>query len=96
MEKWLPIASCVDNEESSAPIRIHADVNIDATILSKGKELAFEVGHGRQAYLVLIEGAAMIDTISLETRDALEIVEQDIIVQSLDATHILILEMKKG
>lgn len=37
-----------------------------------------------------------INNILLNDRDALEIVEEDIIIKSKDTSHILIIEMKKN
>ncbi len=93
--KWLPIASHVDNQESSAPIRIHADINAYATILSEGQQLDFAVSPGRQAYLVLIEGEADINNIGLVARDGLEIVEEDITITPKGSAHVLVIEMAK-
>ena len=59
------------------------------------KEIDFKVGQGRQAYLVQIEGSSEINNIVLNDRDALEIVEEDIIIKAKDTSHVLIIEMKK-
>jgi redox-sensitive bicupin YhaK (pirin superfamily) len=93
-DKWLAIAS--GDGESSAPIKIHADINVYAAQVTKGEELVFEVRPGRQAYLVLIEGAAQIGGHALTKRDALEIVEQDITILAGDTSHVIVLEMAKG
>ena len=81
--------------DKNAPIRIHADVNIYATYLTDGKSTEFKVPSGRQAYLVLIEGEAEIAGHTLQTRDALEIVEEDVTINPKAQAHVLILEMKK-
>lgn len=96
-DKWLPIASGVGNAASKAPIRVHADVNIYATILSDGKDIDFAVGSGRQAYLVLIEGEADINGIRLSQRDAIEITEEAVTITAGGgaAAHILVVEMAK-
>ena len=94
-DRWMPVASNVDNEGSKAPIRIHADINAYATILSEGKTMDFEVKAGRQAYLVLIEGEAEIGGMKLSERDAMEITEQDISIHALKQAHILVIEMEK-
>lgn len=94
-DKWLPIASMVGNQKSIAPIRIHADINAYATILSTGNKLGFEVAPGRQAYLVLIEGRAKVSDINLNMRDALEITEETIEIEALEHAHLLVIEMKK-
>jgi len=63
--------------------------------LEAGKEIEFEVAAGRQAYLVEIEGHAMINDVALETRDGLEIVEEDINIKAENTSHILVIEMAK-
>lgn len=96
-DTWLPIASGVGNTESTAPIRVHADINVFASIVHKGASLDFSVKKGRQAYLVLIEGEADINGRHLAMRDGLEIVEQSITIDpTSDAAHVLIIEMAKS
>ncbi|MDR2175273.1 MAG: pirin family protein [Synergistaceae bacterium] len=98
--KWLFVASEAGKSGDSphAPIRIHADVNICATLLDPGKSLDFKVGAGRQAYLALIEGEACVNGVSLSKRDALEIAEEDIRLAAAgqNPSHALILEMAKA
>jgi redox-sensitive bicupin YhaK (pirin superfamily) len=76
--KWLPIAACAKNRDSAAPVKIHQDINAYAAILDSGKSLDFEVAADRQAYLVAIEGGAVLrgrdgGTATLAMRDAAEI-----------------------
>jgi redox-sensitive bicupin YhaK (pirin superfamily) len=92
--RWMPIAS--GESGSGAPIRIHADVNVFAALVESGQAIRFAVNSCRQAYLILIEGAAEINGIRLETRDALEITEEDIEINAIDSAHMLIIEMQKG
>jgi redox-sensitive bicupin YhaK (pirin superfamily) len=92
---WLPIATAVENRESKAPVHMHADINIYATILTGGKALDFPVGKDRQAYLVMIEGEADINGIRVAQRDGMEIVEENIACTPDDFAHILIIEMAK-
>lgn len=94
-DRWMPVATSFGNSASVAPIGIHGDINMYASIISDGTGLDFEVLAGRQAYLVLIEGAAMVNTISLTARDALEVTEESIHVKALETAHILIIEMAK-
>lgn len=95
-DRWMPIASGFGSEASAAPIRIHADVNLYAAILTVGSSLSFEGSKNRQAYLVLIEGKAEINGIHLSSRDALEITEESIMVNASQTSHILIIEMEKS
>ncbi len=91
--KWMPIVT--GSNTSTAPIRIHADMNIYATEVSKGNEIEFKVAANRQAYLILIEGVAQIEEYTLSAKDALEIVEQDILIKANETAHIIVFEMKK-
>lgn len=90
--KWMEIAS---NEDDDAPITIHQDVHVYALELEAGKEIDFTVTNGRQAYLIQIEGNSLINDQSLETRDALESVEEDLHIKAESTSHFLIIEMKK-
>jgi redox-sensitive bicupin YhaK (pirin superfamily) len=94
-DKWLHIATGAENENPDAPIQIHADINAYAAILEKGP-LDFKVGPGRQAYLVMIEGSGDVNGTRLSTRDALEIVEENVAVAPTESAHVLIIEMAKN
>lgn len=89
--KWLQIVS---STEGNAPIKIYQDANIYVLELEKDKEIDFKVREGRQAYLVQIEGSSEINKIELIDRDALEIIEEDILIKAKEPSHILIIEMK--
>jgi redox-sensitive bicupin YhaK (pirin superfamily) len=107
--KWLPIATYTENAGSAAPIKIHADINAYAAIISPGVSLDFEVSAGRQAYLVLIEGRAGLQgkdgsSAGLSMRDAAEITGESFTISaqtSLAAeasgeaqeSHVLVIEM---
>jgi redox-sensitive bicupin YhaK (pirin superfamily) len=64
-----------------------------AAIVSKGKQLEFEVKDDRQAYLVLFEGEAAVNGTVMKMRDALEIVKENITVTAGTESHLLIIEM---
>lgn len=90
--KWLHMVS---SKEGNAPITVNQDINIYSLGLDKDKEISFPVKSGRQAYLVQIEGTSEVNNINLTTRDAMEILEEDILIKPSETSHILILEMKK-
>ena len=92
--KWMRIATGSGNQEF--PIHIHADINVYASLITRGNNLEFRVDAGRQAYLVLIEGAAEIGGHSLSMRDALEITEENIVIKAKETSHVLVLEMEKS
>lgn len=89
---WLHMVSGIDGV---APIKINQDVNIYSLNLEKGKEITFDVEDGRQAYLVQIEGTSIINDMTLDMRDGMEIVEEKLSVRTETSAHILIIEMKK-
>ncbi|QCJ44332.1 pirin family protein [Bacillus sp. S3] len=90
--QWLHMVSSVDG---NAPIKINQDANIYSLELDKDKEISFPVKAGRQAYLVQIEGNSTINDISLDARDAMEIVEEEIRLHANEASYVLIVEMEK-
>ncbi|MCH6264180.1 MULTISPECIES: pirin family protein [Neobacillus] len=90
--QWLHMVS---SKEGDAPIKINQDANIYSLELEAGKEISFPVSAGRQAYLVQIEGSSTINDLSLNTRDAMEIVEEDIQIKANETSHLLLIEMKK-
>ncbi|MGV3075099.1 pirin family protein [Clostridium baratii] len=90
--KWLHIVS---SKAGNAPIKINQDMNIYVLELEKGKEIDFKVNKERQAYLVQIEGSSLINTVELNERDGMEIVEEDILIKAKETSHIMVLEMKK-
>jgi redox-sensitive bicupin YhaK (pirin superfamily) len=92
--RWMPVASGTDG--SPAPVRVHSDINISAALIEKGGSLELRTGSGRQTYLVLIEGAATAGDIVLEARDALELVEEDVVLTASEDAHFIALEMAKG
>jgi redox-sensitive bicupin YhaK (pirin superfamily) len=92
--RWMPIASGDGDERF--PIQIHADVHMYAALILRGDSLAFEAATGRQAYLVAIEGSAVVnDILPLDERDALEIAEERITVSAESTAHLLVIEMAK-
>lgn len=90
--KWLNIVSSQDKD---AKVKINQDANIYVIELDEGKEETFNVDKGRQAYLVQIEGEANINEITLNERDALEIIEESISIKANKKSHIMVIELKK-
>jgi len=96
MGTWLPIATGYDTQNNPAPIKVHADVNVYATIIAPGSSINFKVASGRQAYLVLVEGKATVGKIKLKPRDAVEIVEEDVTITAQQESHLYVVEMAKA
>ncbi len=89
--KWLHIVS---DKNGSAPVKIFQDANIYVMELDKDKEISFPVHTGRQAYLVQIEGIALINNEELNARDALEIKAEILNIKAIETSHLLVIEMK--
>ncbi len=96
VDKWLPIATGADNMVSQAPIRMHQDVNLFATIISEGDKAECKVGEGRQIYMVLVEGEADVNGIHMRIRDALEATEELLVIEAKQRAHVLLVEMEKA
>ena len=77
-------------------MQISQDANIYALALEKGEAASFPLSADRQAYLVQIEGTASVSGHILKERDALEAVEESLDIKALEASHFLLIEMKKG
>ncbi|NBI06307.1 pirin family protein [Senegalia massiliensis] len=90
--KWFHIVS---SKNGKAPIKINQDVNFYVLELDKDNNIDFSVDKNRQAYLVQIEGSSNVNNISLVERDAMEIVEEDILIKANDTSHMFVIEMKK-
>lgn len=91
--KWLHMVSGKNGE---ATVKINQDVNFYSLELDKDKEISFPVTSGRQAYLVQIEGRSDINQITLDARDGLEIIEEDIHIKAKETSHFLVIEMSKA
>lgn len=90
--KWLHMVS---SKQGKATIKINQDVNLSALELEENNEIDYLVKEGRQAYLVQIEGKSNINEITLNQRDAVEVVEESIRIKAETLSHFIIIEMKK-
>jgi redox-sensitive bicupin YhaK (pirin superfamily) len=91
--QWMPIAAGYDNTDSVAPIKIHADVSVYATLITAGESINVKVGANEQAYLVLLEGDATAENIEMSERDALEIIKQDVMIATEKGAHLYLIVM---
>ncbi|MBU3142911.1 pirin family protein [Clostridium sp. CF012] len=91
--KWL---NMVSSNQGDASIKVNQDVNIFALELDENNEMNYWVKADRQAYLVQIEGRSNINGITLNQRDAMEIIEEDIKIKAEVLSHFIIVEMRKS
>jgi len=80
---------------TDAPLIINQDVNIYLLKLEPNKKTSFKMNEDRQGYLVQIEGEAIINTIHMQEKDALEIYEEDLNIKAISFSNIILIEMKK-
>lgn len=92
VNRWLHMVS---GQNDTAPIKINQDANFYSLSLDVGKEIGMTINKGRQGYLVQIEGSSFTNDVSLEKHDALEIIEENIIIKAQQISHFLLIEMKK-
>ena len=59
------------------------------------KDIQFDIQPQRQAYLVLIEGAAMINGHLLTMRDGLETLEESLHIEAQELSHLLLIELAR-
>lgn len=93
VNRWLHMVS---GTNETTPIKINQDANFYSLSLDSGKEIDMAVNLGRQGYLVQIEGGSKVNEVPLEQHDALEIVEEHIVIKAHQKSHFLLIEMKKA
>jgi redox-sensitive bicupin YhaK (pirin superfamily) len=100
--KWLHMAAPAKSAAESAPVKVHQDVNVYASIIDPGNSLDFTLGKGRQLYFVLAEGGAKLagkdgSAAALSMRDAAEITGESFTVTADSGeVHVLAVEMAEG
>lgn len=90
---WLHMVS---SNEGAAPIKIHQDFNIYSLSLDEGKSIEFDIEKNRQGYLVQIEGNSVINTVELNEKDAMEVVEENLKITANKKSHFILFEMRKS
>jgi len=93
VNRWLHMVS---GTNETTPIKVNQDANFYSLSLDGGKEIDMEINLGRQGYLVQIEGSSFVNDVLLEQQDALEIVEEHIVIKAQQKSHFLLIEMKKA
>lgn len=83
------------------PIKINQDANIHVTEVSAGNSVTFNLAAGRQAYLLCVEGSAVVEgahgTESLDRHDAAEVFGENAFTitptSGSSSAHMLMVEM---
>ena len=74
LDGWTPLVGDVD-APGQAKVKVNTDVNLHASRITPGRTLDFELGAGRQAYVLSLEAGAVMDAaggseLHLEQQDA--------------------------
>ena len=94
-ERKNTLLHMVGPKGSGAPIFLHQDASVYASYLEQGVQLQFSVQPGRQVYLVNIEGKLQVSGEVLEARDAMEILDEDLLFSTPEGAHFLFIEMPR-
>ena len=90
------LLNIVSSQNGNADIKIYQDINIFVSELEINKSLDFNIKENRQVYFVQIEGASNLNEITLNSGDAMEIVDiEKIEIKALENSHFLFIEMSK-
>jgi len=84
--KWLHFVG------QNAEVKLNQDVNFYVT--ESNEPFEFKCLHGRQVYVVNIEGETTVNGVTLEIGDAL-MADEDLSFKPLSTSHVLVIEMKK-
>lgn len=94
------------SQDVAAPITLNQDCNVYVSEFDRGVPLHIEIGDGRQAYMVCIEGSTGVsasregedESVNLDMRDAAEIRGPTTLqfASATDKAHILLVEMAQS
>lgn len=90
------LLNIVSSKEGNAKVKIYQDVNFYVSELQKDENLEFKIDEDRQVYFAQIEGSSLINNISLNEGDAMEITKENSLeIKALDDSHFIFIEMKE-
>ena len=90
--RWLHL---VGPDATDSAIPIYQDANMYVTELDRNRSIIFEVGEKKQLYLKVMEGEANINGVVFQQGDAAKVSDEDLHIEAISATHILLVEMAK-
>ncbi|MDX2469473.1 MAG: pirin family protein [SAR324 cluster bacterium] len=107
LNKWLHLISprgalVTPKGDQVSPLKkrgaeqISQDANFYVTELEGAKNASFEVEEGRQVYLKLIEGEALLNGQALKHGDAAEVIGENVLLETVAGAHILLIEMAQA
>lgn len=91
------LLNIVSSKKGKAEVKIHQDVNIYVSELEKNNTLEFSLNDGRQIYFAQIEGSTLINNITLDEGDAMQVTkEKKLEIKALTNSHFIFIEMKEA
>lgn len=92
--KWLQVVSC---RLERAAIQISQDADIFVSEVEGGRQLAYDLAPGRQAYLVCLEGSLSVNGLALEQGGALKAREVDRLhLAARELAHVLLVDLAQA
>jgi redox-sensitive bicupin YhaK (pirin superfamily) len=93
-ERKDKLLNIVSSQNGEAKVKIHQDVNIYVSELTKNKILKHSINHNRQIYFVQIEGSSLVNGEELHYGDAFSVVnDKKLNIKALTQSHFLFIEM---
>jgi redox-sensitive bicupin YhaK (pirin superfamily) len=87
-------ASWSGGDANDAPVKIHQDAFLYATILEPGQEVAHKLPPGRSAWLQVARGAVQVDGNQLHQGDGAALSEQSkIAIRSAESSEVLLFDL---
>lgn len=91
------LLNIVSSKEGDAPVKIYQDVNLYVSELEENEELGFHINKNRQIYFAQIEGDSLVNSIELNSGDAMEITkEKSLKIKAFSKSNFLFIEMKEA
>lgn len=90
LNKWQEVVS---SELGEAETRVNQDVNAHVMMLDSGECEGFAIDPDRLGYLIQIEGSSIVNGKRLVCNNSMEISGEDIVLEAIENSHNLIIEM---
>ncbi len=91
-DRWLLLAA---GPGGGAPVTVHQDAHVSVVQLDAGREIDL-AGRARPAGVSAAGGGLVgVDGVELDERDALEIVDEDVVIAAQTTSHVFVIEMAK-
>lgn len=90
LNKWQEVVS---SELGEAETRVNQDVNAHVMMLDSEECEGFAIDPDRLGYLIQIEGSSIVNGKRVDCNNSMEISGEDIVIEAIENSHNLIIEM---